>query len=214
VSALEFAAAIKWPVTVLILAVLATVLLKHNPGTRQSMGAWFNRRNLRLHVAGQEFEATLAETQGSMDLAAGNDAELAATVGEPGNGDSELTLQEPNPDLVEAARRTAVERVLRNAVQLGYQWAGSGSGWAHPVVDVEWTESGHPTVALRHDPILVNKRRSKYVDELSAELAELAKFHPELFRNLNSEQWRRLSDETLRHFRRSHGEGDAGQPQS
>jgi hypothetical protein len=157
VSALEFAAAIKWPVTVLILAVLATVLLKHNPGTRQSMGAWFNRRN---------------------------------------------------------ARRTAVERVLRNAVQLGYQWAGSGSGWAHPVVDVEWTESGHPTVALRHDPILVNKRRSKYVDELSAELAELAKFHPELFRNLNSEQWRRLSDETLRHFRRSHGEGDAGQPQS
>lgn len=155
---LEFISSIKWPVTVLLLAAMGTMLLKRNPGTRQSMGAWFSRRNLRLQVAGQEFEATVAETQGSIDLAAGNDRELAEALPD---ADASEGAQLPADvhsasEAVEAARRAAVESVVRNAVRLGWQWAG-GTG-AEPEAVVSWTNAGNPTLRIVQQPLDVGRR--------------------------------------------------------
>jgi hypothetical protein len=129
---------------------MATVLLKRNPDTRRSMAAWFSRRNLRFNLAGQQFEATIAETQGSIDIATSADSELAEVVartpeteGEQRVPESELTDQE-----VENARRQAVAEVAQNAVRLGWQWAQGEHGAATPVVDVTWNEDGRPNLRV------------------------------------------------------------------
>lgn len=149
-SALEFAAAIKWPVTVLILAAMATVLLRRSPGTRQSVGEWFRRRNLRLNVAGQEFEATVAETQGSIGAAISPDAELAEAVaptpetGEAQDGSGRSTIERE----VENARRRAVGTLAQNAVRLGWLWGRGERGASEPRAMVTWNGDGQPDLRV------------------------------------------------------------------
>ncbi|MFI0897100.1 hypothetical protein [Streptomyces sp. NPDC020983] len=146
-SALEFIVAIKWPATILTMAVVLLAILRWSSGTRQAISIWLGQRNVRVNLAGQEIEATLAETQGSMDLAAGNDNELAGTVAlaEP-ISDGTDQLAPFAPEAVELLRRAAVENIVNSAVRLGWQW--SRQGGAEPEVTVSWTSEGHPTVSL------------------------------------------------------------------
>lgn len=159
VSVLEFIAAIKWPITVLILAGVAALALRRSPRTRGSMGTWLRERNLRLNVAGQEFEATLAATRGSMGVAAENDSNLAAAVAdaiEPSEAAVEQTQE-----TVEAARRAAVETVLRSGVRLGWQLAKSGTS-APPAVEVHWTDAGTPIFSVDPGQQGFNFRRDRH----------------------------------------------------
>lgn len=146
-SVLEFIVAIKWPVTILIMTGIILLVLRWSAGTRQAIRIWMDRRNLRVHVAGQEIEATLVQTQGSMDLAAGNDSTLADTVA-IGEDSPEAAEQESQlaPEAVELLRRAAVENVVNGAVRLGWQW--SQRGGAEPDVTVSWTDDGHPRVSF------------------------------------------------------------------
>lgn len=149
-SVLEFISSIKWPVTVLLIAAMVTLRVKRNPNILKRLGAWFSGRNIRLNVVGQEFEATIAEIQGSMDAATSPDSELVESValasgpeGErptPGAGQTE---QE-----VESARRQAVARVARTAVRLGWHWARGEEGSSEPVVHVRWNQDGHPSLRV------------------------------------------------------------------
>jgi hypothetical protein len=150
VSVLEFVSSIKWPVTVLLLAFMATVLLKRNPGTGKSVGAWFSRRNLRLNVAGQEFEATVAETQGSIDVATTPDrdlAEVAVNATQP-EQEQRASTHELADQEVENARREAVGRVAQNAVRLGWLWARGDRGASEPVAVVSWGADGQPRLRV------------------------------------------------------------------
>lgn len=146
-SVLEFIVAIKWPVTVLLLSSLAVVALKRSPGTRASMGAWLRDRNLRLRVAGQEFEAMLAETSGNLVLAAESDSELAAGLAEVAEEPDGSPFRQTEQEAVEIARRAAVENVLNSAVRLGWQLASAGRGTL-PDVTVRWTDHGDPVLEL------------------------------------------------------------------
>lgn len=148
VSVLEFITSIKWPVTVLLLAGVVLLALRRSPDTRRSMAAWLNRRNIRLHFAGQEIEATIDQIQGSMDVAAENDSALAASVVRSELQPAEGAAAEPSPAAVEFARRAAIENVLRNAANLGWQWARSGKNQP-PLVEVSWNADGQPTLAFR-----------------------------------------------------------------
>lgn len=150
-SVLEFIAAIKWPITVILMPIMIATGLKLSPGARRAIGAWLEHRDVRLQLAGNELATTLAETQGSMGLAAGTDsalAETAADAAEPPN-------DEPNPaaispEAVEFLRRAAVEHVVNGAVRLGWQWAQQGN--PQPEVTVWWTDEGHPSVRFSHPP--------------------------------------------------------------
>lgn len=146
-SALEFIVAIKWPATILIMAAVLLAILRWSAGTRHAISIWLGQRNVRVHLVGQEIEATLAETQGGMDLAAGNDSALAGTVAlaEP-ISDAPGQLPPFTPEAVELLRRAAVESIVNSAVRLGWQWSQSGS--AEPEVTVSWTSEGHPRVSL------------------------------------------------------------------
>lgn len=149
-SVLEFIAAIKWPLTVLILAGFAAIALRRSPQTRGSIAAWLHRRNLRLHLAGQEFEATVAETQGSIDAAISPDPALTEAVartpeGEEGQHRPERIAAEKE---LENARRQAVADVARNAVRLGWQWGRGEQGASEPMTAVSWDDAGHPSLRV------------------------------------------------------------------
>lgn len=147
---LQFLAAIKWPVTVLLLALLATVALKRSPGARNAMGSWLRERDVRVNIAGQEIEATRTATQASMDLAADSDTELAEVVTEPKPSDEDEQPQRSGPTLeaikLEIARRAVVENVALNAIRLGWEWGRTHD--AAPELSVEWIE-GSPSLHVR-----------------------------------------------------------------
>lgn len=145
VSVLEFIASIKWPVTVLLLVALGTVVLRGSPGTRRSMGEWISQRNLRLNLGGQEIEATLAETQGRMGLAAETDSQLAGENAADGTANDQQGSDSVTPVSVEVARRAAVEDLMRIATLLGWQLARSGAS-APPDTTVRWGEDGRPVI--------------------------------------------------------------------
>lgn len=149
-STLEFVSSIKWPVTVLILAAMATVVLKRSPGTRQSVGTWFSRRNLRLNVGGQEFEATVAETQGSIGAAISLDSELAEAAGRsPEAGAEEQSSGSASADReVETQRRKTVGALARNAVRLGWLWGRGEHGASEPLTSVTWDPAGNPMLRV------------------------------------------------------------------
>lgn len=92
---------------------------------------------------------SVAETEGSMSLAAGNDSDLAAIVAVPdAEGDEGDHAAGADSEAVEAARRTAVEALSQSAVRLGWQWARRGES-APPELAVSWTDGGHPTLTMR-----------------------------------------------------------------
>lgn len=144
---LEFIAAIKWPITVIFLAIVTLAVAKRSPNGRRAAGQWLNRRNLRVSIAGQELDISVAETEGSMSLAAGNDSALAAIVAVP-DPECDEGDHPADSEAVEAARRTAVEALSQNAVRLGWQWARRGES-APPELAVSWTNDGHPTLTMR-----------------------------------------------------------------
>lgn len=139
-GALEFVSSIKWPVTVLLLAGLATRALRRNPAARASIGYWLRSRNVRLRLFGQEIDTSVATTQGSMDVAAEDDLGLAVAVGGGSEGD-------PDSADVEIVRRAAVESVMRSAARLGWQLAQDGRQ-TPPELTVRWTEDGHPRLVM------------------------------------------------------------------
>jgi hypothetical protein len=164
VSALEFAAAIKWPVTVLILALMAAWLLKRTPEAGKSVARWADRRNFRVRVAGQELEASVADTQHSMDVAASTDVEVGRIAEETATPEQRAAeganLSGPDARAVEAGRRAAVESVMRNATRLGYEWARTST--RPPLVDVSWNDDGHPSLQLHADPHALPRRNPRH----------------------------------------------------
>lgn len=149
-STLEFIAAIKWPATMLLLASMVTVLLKKNPETRKAWGTWFNRRNLRVNIGGQEIEASLAETRDSIDAAASPDPEVAdpATQAANPNGEQQPSAQVRRDRSVENVRREAVATLAQNATRLGWLWARGERGASEPITAVHWDTAGNPSVRV------------------------------------------------------------------
>lgn len=146
-SVLEFVAALKWPITVIVLAGFSTYAInRSSPGARQSFGDFFKDRNFRLKVGGQEIEATLAEAERRMSVAAAGDETLAAStvaVDEEGRQYRQPVAQE-----VDALRREAVEAVMRSAAKWGWEMSEAGYKlMPNPVV--RWTSNGIPEIGLR-----------------------------------------------------------------
>lgn len=146
-SVLEFIAAIKWPVTVLILAFTAGRWWHRSPEARTTFRSWIEGRNIRLSVAGQQLEATLADAQRTLIAATGSDDELA-------QAEPESTADEDEGDRshvsVTMRRREAVEAVLRSAATLG--WEAAGGSRPTPYVQVSWSPEGEPSIVLREVP--------------------------------------------------------------
>jgi hypothetical protein len=98
-------------------------------------------RNIRLNLAGQELEATLAETQGSMAVAAGSDEEIAELAGR-----DDTSVEAQGWTRVQL-RRDAVEEVMRSSARWGYNIARAGMvSDFNPVVS--WTNDGRPLISL------------------------------------------------------------------
>ncbi|MGW3668736.1 hypothetical protein [Streptomyces sp. NPDC005141] len=144
-SVLEFIASIKWPVTVLLLAALSTVVLRGSPGTRRSMGEWLGQRNLRFSLGGQEIEATLAETQGRLGTAAEPDSQLVGGSSATDTASDQQGSDASASQSVEASRRAAVEDLLRSAALLGWQLARKGTS-SPPDPTVRWEADGRPVI--------------------------------------------------------------------
>ncbi|MET7715252.1 hypothetical protein [Streptomyces sp. NPDC005407] len=150
-SVLEFISSLKWPIVVLIISLTALVQLRRSPEARSSFGAWFRGRNFRVQVAGQEFEATLADTVDNMTAAASGDVQLAAHAQSPHeSGISTEGDESPGGQLSGEAdltglRRSAVEAVMRNAAQWGFEMAQMGFR-SPPDPQVRWADDGTPEI--------------------------------------------------------------------
>lgn len=159
VSKLEFIVAIKWPATVLILAIAGLIAMKRSPGKIAALMNWLRNRNFRINLMGQEFETTMSDIQSSMGVAAETDAELAAAVA----GVIEKPAPEGPPvepqEAVDAARRSAIENVMRTAARLGWKLAQSGAT-EPPEVKVVWADNGTPFISVNPAPASGNSTPS------------------------------------------------------
>ncbi|WP_329368752.1 hypothetical protein OG896_24610 [Streptomyces sp. NBC_00669] len=149
-TTLEFIAAVKWPVTVLLLALLLVVALR-SPSVRRAVGAWLRMRNLSVGVGQAHMALNLVQTEAALGIAADGDSELAQVVAGPESPDEEPQAQRRNdlssgPQVLEIARRQAVEDVARSAAALGFEWAQAHDG--QPEIAVQWT-GGVPSMSIR-----------------------------------------------------------------
>lgn len=154
VSVLEFIAALKWPVTVLLLAAIGGRWWHKSPAARATFRDWIGTRNIRLAVAGQELEATLAATQGNMITAAASDEALVATLADRAAlSDDEAESQQPSSPTqgeVVNLRREAVEAVMNLAAEWGFAMARHGYP-EKPDMPVQWDEQGRPEIRVPAD---------------------------------------------------------------
>ncbi|MBY8882042.1 hypothetical protein [Actinacidiphila acidipaludis] len=139
-SVLEFISSLKWPVTLLILAVGLGRWWHRSPDARASFREWIANRDIRLHLGGQELEATLADTTGSMAAAAASDEQISALAHEPGGPEVEL-------EELLRWRRDAVEDVMRSAALWGFELGKSGVPRL-PATTVTWSENGEPSINI------------------------------------------------------------------
>ncbi|MET9120188.1 hypothetical protein [Streptomyces sp. NPDC004528] len=150
-SVMEFISSLKWPIVVLIIGLTAMRQLRRSPETRSSLAEWFRRRNFRVQVAGQELEMTLADTVDNMTAAASGDGQLAAYAQGPGEGRASneadpAPKEDPTGETdLTGLRRSAVEAVMRNAAQWGWEMAQSGFR-SPPDPQVRWTDDGTPEI--------------------------------------------------------------------
>ncbi|MFJ1554358.1 hypothetical protein [Streptomyces mirabilis] len=150
-SVLEFISSLKWPIVVLVIGLTAMSQLRRSPATRSSLAEWFRRRNFRVQVAGQELEMTLADTVDNMTAAASGDGQLAAYVQGPresgkSNEVDPNSRDEPTGETdLTGLRRSAVEAVMRNAAQWGWEMAQLGFR-SPPDPQVRWTDDGTPEI--------------------------------------------------------------------
>ena len=148
-SVLEFVAALKWPITLLILVLLVAIAVKRSsPETREQVVKFITDRNFRLKVGPNELEALRADTEAEMKVAVAPDAALAAAIGSESpngaKGDPSSAIQG-----VGALRREVVEAVMRSSARWGWEMARSGTYLSLPNPVVRWTESGRPVIGLR-----------------------------------------------------------------
>ncbi|GGW15073.1 hypothetical protein GCM10018980_40530 [Streptomyces capoamus] len=151
-SVLEFISSLKWPVVVLVIGLTAMVQLRRSPVARSSIIAWFKGRNFRMRVAGQEFETTIPsplDMVDNMTTAASGDAQLAARSprerGTPAEDNEPRGGTAPVETELTGLRRSAVEAVMRDAAQWGWQMAQMGFH-SPPDPEVQWTEDGTPQI--------------------------------------------------------------------
>lgn len=133
-SVLEFIAAVKWPITVLLLAGFVTWRTRRNPAWLTWLKDLISERNLRLNIGGQEVELTAAEA--AVRTATQSDVELGGAV--------EDASAEGGKD-VTAIRREAVETVMVEAAHWG--WNMAQLGYNSPVdPGIKWDDDGHPRI--------------------------------------------------------------------
>lgn len=153
-SVLEFIAAIKWPVTLLILATAAMYTLRRSPEARASFNRHMQTRNWRIRIAGQEVEGTLIAAQPAMTAAVLTDDQLAAELvrrfREEQQSIADLDLSQyrlPTDNDIETTRREAVESVMRTAARWGWDMAHRELRQL-PELDIEWTNEGRPEISI------------------------------------------------------------------
>lgn len=149
VSVLEFIAALKWPIFLLILVFLSAYAVKRSSAeTRERLLAFVTRLSFRVKGGPVEVEALLADTEAEMKAAVAPDSALAAVVGgesaEPGQASPLIT-----PESVGALRREVVEAVMRSSARWGWEMARSGNYLTLPNAVVRWSADGRPQIGLR-----------------------------------------------------------------
>lgn len=145
VSVLEFIAALKWPITVLLLVGLAVWRTRRNPELAEYLKRFMAGRNVRVNIGGQELELSAAEaavrTATQSDIELGEAAEEAATI-----GDAESTV----PRDVTEIRREALETVLVEAAHWGWNMAEMGFQ-IPPKPEIAWDNADQPRILFTQE---------------------------------------------------------------
>ncbi|WP_280877907.1 hypothetical protein [Streptomyces pseudovenezuelae] len=134
---MEFISSLKWPITVLILAVGAYWTVKRNQGLKVELKQFLATRNVRAVVGGQELEFTHAEA--AVALAAQPDEHLMRLEEESGVRTLATTSE------VTRLRRGAIEGIMRDAAVWGWRVGRTGSE-RPPNPVIRWTEDGVPEI--------------------------------------------------------------------
>ncbi|MGP4043980.1 hypothetical protein [Streptomyces sp. 2A115] len=137
-SVLEFIASLKWPLTVVVLALLAARMLTRTPELNKDARRMFGNKNVRLNIAGQEIEMTHAAVNDSVAAAAQTDQDLIQRAGAMPPEDQRNIVQ---------IRREAIEDVMRGGAQWG--WDAAKAGFEEPPkLKIKWTAEGEPKIVL------------------------------------------------------------------
>jgi hypothetical protein len=142
VSVLEFIAAIKWPVFLLVLLGVTVRGAKKHPEVSARVAAYFEKRDISGKAGPVEFQATSKDAvEQAAAVSAASDEVLAASTFSFDLGD---LFTEPPPDPT-VMRRDAVEDVMRLSAQWGWEAAQMGFR-SPPNPHIEWSEDGRPEI--------------------------------------------------------------------
>lgn len=135
-SALEFIVAIKWPVVVLIVLVVACYGMRRlTPGTRRTVLDSMLNREVSAKVPGVEL--VLGAPGELVSTALATDAQIAEHLS-PGNADPSAAIQN--------VRQQVIEDLAKLCARAGWSSHDLGS-LSYPDVSVEW-EGGTPAIAM------------------------------------------------------------------
>jgi hypothetical protein len=121
-------------------------------------------RNIRLNVAGQELEATLAAAQDSVAAAVASDEQIAEIAGESRQPD------QPGAGTVSEWRRDAVEDVVRTAAALGFDMARRYPHLPRMEPEVVWVDGQTPVVHWPMRNIRTSAPRRIHPDSVSGRI--------------------------------------------
>ncbi|MFB6548663.1 hypothetical protein [Streptomyces sp. NPDC056405] len=139
-SVLQFIAALKWPLFLLIVFSFVWWRTRRNPALGQTTRQLIEARNIRMNVGGQELELTRVEEAAA--IAASSDETIAAAAQAEGAAD-----QPDDPDVL-SIRREAVEQLMISAIQWGYASAQIDPRTTpNPVIS--WPDDGTPVIRSR-----------------------------------------------------------------
>ncbi|MEU5737015.1 hypothetical protein ABZ784_03335 [Streptomyces tendae] len=133
-SVLQFIAALKWPLFLLIVLGFVWWRTRRNPSLGQTTRQLIEARNIRMNVGGQELELTRVEEAAA--IAASSDETIAAA--------AQRTDPQEDPDVV-SIRREAIEQLMLRSIHWG--WSTSRNDPRHrPEPMIIWDASGQPLI--------------------------------------------------------------------
>lgn len=120
-SVLEFIAALKWPIVVLVGMAFASRRMRQDPDLTQWIKRWLDKRNVRAAFAGAEVETISAATLDAVAAASAPDAELLQRAANQSHG----AVAGP-----QQLRREAVEELMQRMA--GWGWETAFQGYERP----------------------------------------------------------------------------------
>jgi len=162
VSVLEFIAALKWPVVVLVALGVVSRGFKRNPDMGRWFRGWLDSRDVRGKIGPTEFEATASRAvEAAAGIAAASDEHiadnLAASLGQAGTAQS---------DGVHQLRREAVEALMRDSAKWG--WVSAQMGFRSPPdPDIRWQEDGRPNILYWQEKPFGDDPESKMLEQMT-----------------------------------------------